>query len=219
MACRFRGKHLADSPAIRYLPVDNARQGFLDEPEFRALSSHLPDDGLRDFCLFGYLTGMRRGEIVSLRWADLDGDVLRLQAKHSKNRKPRSIPLVGELADIIERRKTARQVKANGAVELSPVIFHRVGEPIGDFRKSWKRACRLAGVEGRLFHDLRRSAVRNMVQAGVAQQVAMKISGHKTPSMFQRYNIIVDDDVREALRKTEHYRETTQQKVVSITGK
>jgi intergrase/recombinase len=73
----------------------------------------------------------------------------------------------------------------------------------------------IGGNVNRIVH-LRRSAVRNMVQAGVPQQVAMKISGHKTPSMFQRYNIIVEDDVREALAKTEQYRETAQQKVISI---
>lgn len=159
---------------------------------------------------------MRKGEIASLTWQDLDGDVLRLEAKHSKNRKPRPIPLVGELAEIIERRKAARQTKANGTVELSPLVFHRGGEPIREFRKSWKTARQHAGIEGLLFHDLRRSAVRNMVRAGVQTKVAMKVSGHATLSMFERYNIVVEDDVREALVKTEQYREAAQQKVVSI---
>ena len=194
----------------------NERQGFLEEPEFRAVSRHLPDDGLRDFCLFGYLTGMRKGEIASLRWQCLANDVLWLEAKHSKNRKPRPIPLVGELGEIIERRKAARQIERNGTVELSPLIFHRGGEPVREFRKSWRTACRAAGVEGRLFHDLRRSAVRNMVQAGVAQQVAMKVSGHRTASMFERYNIIVEPDVRQALAKTEQYRQTATEKVIAM---
>jgi integrase len=212
----IRNGHLSHMPPIRHLSEEgNARQGFLDEPEFRALLSELPSD-LKDFVRWGYLTGMRKGEIASLRWQYLADDVLWLEAKHSKNRKPRPIPLVGELAEIIERRKAARQIQANGTVELSPLIFHRGGEPIREFRKSWRTACRRAGVERRLFHDLRRSAVRNMVRAGVQTKVAMKVSGHATLSMFERYNIVVEDDVREALAKTEQYREAAQQKVVSI---
>ncbi len=212
----IRGGHLAQAPAIRRLSeLGNERQNFVNEPEFRALLSDLPND-LKDFVHFAYLTGMRKGEVASLRWADLDGDVLRLQAKHSKNRKPRSVPLVGELADIIKRRKAARQIQANGTVELSPLIFHRHGEPIREFRKSWASACRRAGLEGRLFHDLRRSAVRNMVQAGVPQEVAKRISGHKSNSMFTRYNIIIEDDVRAAIERTQQYLKTVEKKVVSI---
>src|ERR1039458_7364647 len=96
-------------------------------------------------------------------------------------------------------------------------IFHRDGAPVGEFRKSWKAACKKAGVSGRLFHDLRRSAVRNMTQAGVPQAVAMKISGHKTACMFQRYNIVATDDLRTALERTERYRVTAaKEKIVAI---
>jgi integrase len=85
-------------------------------------------------------------------------------------------------------------------------VFHRHGAPVARFNKSWATACKLAGCPGRLFHDLRRSAVRSMVQAGVNPQVAKKISGHKTDSMFQRYSILTTDDLRAALEKTEQYR-------------
>lgn len=212
----IRRGHLAQAPAIRHLSeAGNERQGFLDEPEFRKLLSELPND-LKDFVHFAYLTGMRKGEVASLRWADLDGDVLRLQARHSKNRKPRSIPLVGELGDIIKRRKAARQIEVNGTVELTPLVFHRLGQPICEFRKSWASACRRAGIEGHLFHDLRRSAVRNMSRAGIAREVAKRISGHETDSMFTRYNIIVEDDVREAMERTQQHLKTVEKKVVSI---
>jgi integrase len=82
-------------------------------------------------------------------------------------------------------------------------VFHRAGDPIKDFRGAWRKACTAAKQPGLLFHDLRRSAVRNLVAAGVDQAVAMRITGHKTASVFQRYRIVADDDVRSALERTE----------------
>lgn len=77
----------------------------------------------------------------------------------------------------------------------------RAGRPIGSFRKTWARACRAAGAPGLLVHDLRRSGIRNMVRAGVAEHTAMKISGHKTRSVFDRYDIVSESDLREAARR------------------
>jgi integrase len=89
---------------------------------------------------------------------------------------------------------------------MSEYIFHRNGLPIASFRKAWAKACKLAGVTGKLVHDLRRCAAKNLVEAGVPIPVAMKITGHKTISMFQRYAIIEPKQQREALRQTELYR-------------
>jgi integrase len=102
---------------------------------------------------------------------------------------------VGELGAIIARRWEARSE--------SPYVFHRHGRPIRGLRKAWGTACKTAGKPRLLFHDLRRSAVRNLVAAGVDQTVAMRISGHKTVSVFQRYRIVADEDVRAALARTE----------------
>ena len=82
--------------------------------------------------------------------------------------------------------------------------------PIGDFRKVWETACAKCGLTGRIFHDLRRSAVRNLVRAGVQERVAMRISGHKTRSVFDRYNIIDEDDLKFAVRKLQKFQDAAE---------
>lgn len=202
-----RGEFSAEIPYVRHLSESgNARKGFFGDVEFRKVESHLPDY-LKDFARFGYVTGWRRGEICSLRWADVDGDAIRLRGENAKNGESRCVPIEGELSDLIERRREAREVKHDSGVsELSDLIFHNgTGGPIVDYRKSWATACRLAGCSGRLFHDLRRTAVRNMVHGGTPEIVAMKISGHKTRSMFDRYNIVNSGDMRAAIQRTRDY--------------
>ncbi len=115
---------------------------------------NLPDY-LKDFVLFGFLVGWRKGEIASLAWEDVDGDCVRLRGENSKNGEGRVIVLEGELAELMERRKAARMVKTDTGTVLAALIFHRDDIPVGDMRKAWGTACRLAGVPGRLFHDLR----------------------------------------------------------------
>lgn len=224
-------KHLSSAPQIRHLSEKgNARQGFFADADFHALRDKLPEY-LRDFVEFGYLTGWRKGEIASLRWSDVDGDVIRLRGENAKNGEGRSVTLSGDLADLMVRRKAQRQVETKTGVLLSAYVFHQKGEPVGDFRKAWATACvaaalgqfvcdgcnaavdghtcevcnREARYDGRIFHDFRRTAVRNMVRAGVPERVAMTISGHKTRSIFDRYNIVNEADLREAMQRTQSY--------------
>jgi integrase len=197
---------LSSAPRMRHLPERNARQGFFSGMEFRSVLSNLPEY-LRDFTEFAYLTGWRSGEVKSLSWSDVDGDTIKLRAENSKNRTARSVPLVGELAELIARRRLQMST-------LTDRIFHHAGTPIGDFRKAWKTACKLAGVTGKLFHDLRRSFCRDAVRSGVPQSVAMSISGHKTNSIFLRYNITDDADQRQALLDRQSYSTRTSEPAV-----
>jgi integrase len=224
-------KHLSSAPQIRHLSEKgNARKGFFGDAEFRAVESHLPTY-LRDFARFSYLTAWRKGEIASLRWEDVDGDIIALRAENSKNGEARKLTLDGQLGELIERRRCERQVKKDGGVILAAFVFHKDGLPVGDFRKSWAAACVAAQLgqficpdckqsvsghtcpecksettySGRLFHDLRRTGARNMVRAGVGEKIAMGISGHKTRSIFDRYNIVDEADLREAMQRTQDY--------------
>lgn len=162
------------------------------------------DPDLRDFLEWFFWTGMRPGGIRNLTWAAFDRETwrLRLPAKHDKIRRGLLLPLVGPLRAIVERRLAARRLDC-------PLIFHRDGQPIRDFRKAWKTACRAAGLvsgrDGRVPYDLRRTGLRNMIRGGVDIAVAMKISGHRTRSTFDRYNITDDEDLEDAILKTADY--------------
>jgi integrase len=214
----IRNKQSSASPFIpRLSEVGSERQGFFETADFEAVASRLPDH-LRDFCRFGFLTGWRKGSITSLRWADVGEEVIYLRAKNSKTRKPETMPIEGELQAIIERCRAAAILEdENGGKRFAEYVFHHNGQPIGDFRKAWATACKKAGCPGMLVHDLRRTASRNMLAAGVPQAVAMKITGHRTDSMFRRYAIVNEEQKREALAKTQQYLVTSAaRKVVAI---
>lgn len=206
---------LAFAPKVPGLSEkDNARQGFFERGDFEAVVKYLIDDDVRDFLTWFFYTGMRPGETKSLTWAAFDRETwtLRLHASGAKTGHGRALALVGELRAVIERRIAARRLDC-------PLIFHRNGNPLGEFRKAWATACIKAGlfhvvkdakgterkVPARLVYDLRRTAVRNMVDAGVDESTAMKISGHRTRDVFDRYNVGSERRLRDAAEKVDAY--------------
>src|SRR5580700_2662332 len=148
---------------INYLSEKgNVRKGLCEEPDFRRIYGFLSEYSA-DLFLFSYVTGMRSGEVKSLKWAFVNKDVIELQPEKSKEGEPRLIPIEGkDLAGILERRKIVRQVKTpDGGTMIADLIFHRNGKPIVDPRKSWKTACKKAGLPGLIPHDLRRCAAKS----------------------------------------------------------
>jgi integrase len=204
LAARRKPPKITRVPYIPSLNEDNARQGFVEPATFEAIASRLPEP-VGDIARFAYLSGWRKGEVMPLRWDAVDRRAREARLRTSKNGRPRTLPLTGALWEVIERRWQAREyATVDGVAALSEYVFHAgEGRAIVDFKRSWATACRAAGVPGLLFHDLRRSAVRNMIRAGVPQSVAMRISGHRTAAMFLRYDITSDEDKRDALAKTE----------------
>jgi integrase len=160
---------------------------------------------LKSVVTFAYVTGWRKEEMLSLRWNQVDREAgtVRIAPGMTKGGEGRNIFLDGELKEVIEERWEERRLEC-------PFVFHRAGEPIKDFRGAWQKALEETGLRGKLFHDLRRTAIRNMVRAGVPERVAMMISGHKTRSVFERYNIVSGTDLKEAAKRVEeHNRERT----------
>jgi integrase len=186
---------LTHSPYIPTLEEDNARQGFVDHAAFVSLRANL-SEYLRDPITLLYLSGWRLGEMKALEWRDVDlaGKVVHLRPEISKNKEGRLLPLSRDLLEIMDRAHAQRRPDCS-------FVFHRDGEPIGDFRKAWSAACKAAGLHPILVHDLRRTAVRNMVHAGIAYRVAMTLSGHKTRNIFDRYDIVSESDLASAAER------------------
>jgi integrase len=188
LALAVQSGQLSWAPYVRLLEENNSRRGFLDHAGFTALREALPRH-LQDPVTFLYLSGWRVSEMRTLEWRDVDlpGRAVCLRPEVSKNKDGRPLPLRGELWDIFARARDRRRLDCR-------FVFHDAGLGIGDFRKSWKTACKAAGLSGIIVHDLRRTAVRNMIRAGIPERVAMELSGHKTRRIFDRYNIVNEAD-------------------------
>jgi integrase len=199
-------ERIAHVPIIKLLAEHNVREGFVEPAGFAEIVKNLPAP-LDDIARFAFVCGWRKQEVLSLSWSDVDLDArrIRLRRENSKNEQPRVIVLTDDLLRLVQRRWAARQYQTRaGGVGLSPWVFHRDGCRIVDFRDAWTKACTAAKVPGLLFHDLRRSAVRNMEKSGeVTPAVAMKITGHKTDSVYRRYRIVDESDIERALAKTQ----------------
>lgn len=199
--------HTCPARLVPKYPSSHPRQGFFEADAIEKVLKELPQH-YRDVVEFAYFSGWRRQEIQGLLWSEIDrsGGVIRLSPERSKTRDGRVLPIIGPIAEIIERR-AAQQRR-----DLPWVFWRTVGSrtrrrtaaryvPIGDWRKAWHKATKAAGCQGALLHDLRRTVVRNLTRARVPEKVAMAWTGHKTRSVFDRYNIVCEEDLVAAGRQ------------------
>jgi integrase len=194
---------LLHTPHVPMLREDNVRKGFLDTPQLQATLAFLPAE-LQAVVRFAYITGWRvASEILPLEWSRVDFQAreVRLDPGTTKNREGRIFPMNADLRALLigQRQVTDGVQRERGRIVR--FVFHRNGEPIRSLSKAWKTACAKAGIPGRILHDMRRSAVRNMVRSGISETVAMKLSGHQTRSVFDRYDITSTRDLQEAAER------------------
>jgi integrase len=205
-------------PHIPMLKEDNVRKGFFEHDGFLALRDALPSY-LKGFVTFAYKVGWRVSEIRGLTWSqvDLNQGIVRLEVRETKNAEGRTVYLDDELRQIFEAQYEARKKQK----KLVPYVFpNKEGDGnIGDFRGAWNSACKKAGIGKRVFHDFRRTAVRNMIRSGIPERVAMMISGHKTRSVFGRYNMVSDSDLKMAAQRQEEYLKSVTVTIVDFEEK
>jgi integrase len=199
-------------PFIPMLKENNIRKGFFEHAEFVVLRNAIPEH-LKGFVTFAYKTGWRLSEMAGLTWNQVDRNqgIVSLEVGETKNDDARTVYLDEELQEIFHKQWENRK-------NLLPYVFlnEKDTDKVKRFDKSWKTACKNAKIGNRLFHDFRRTAVRNMVRAGIPEGVAMKISGHKTRSVFERYNIVNDADLKLAAKKQAEYFEGVTKKVTIV---
>lgn len=208
LAVRCTPPRVLHVPYIPMLKERNVRKGFIEQEAYVALREVLPEY-LKPVLTFAYKTGWRVSEIKGLTWAqvDLENGIVRLEAGETKNDDARTVYLNKELQEVFQREEDARKERLKKQMTIIPYVFTNEsgGGPVKDFRRSWVKACATAKIGKRLFHDFRRTAVRNMIRAGIPERVAMMVSGYKSRSVFDRYNIVSDTDLRLASQKTETY--------------
>jgi len=201
----IQGRKLLIRPHIPMLQENNARQGFFERQPFEDVRRHLPEH-LRGLVTLAYYFGWRvTSEVLTLQWPQIDRTVgtIRLEPRTTKNKGGRTVAYreIDELREVIEaqwQRHLALRLEGT----ICPWVFeHKGGRPIKSYRRSWLTACRRAGVPGRVPHDFRRTAVRNLERAGVPRKVAMAMVGHKTESVYRRYDIVTESDLHDAAAK------------------
>src|SRR5262245_36489336 len=196
-----KSERLQRMPYIEMLKENNARRGFFERPQFEAVRSHLPDYA-QPAATFAYITGWRlKSEILTLQWRQVDfkAGVVRLEVGTTKNLDGRTFPMTPELRALLEEQWKATQAKQKKAGTIIPWVFHwtKRGRQLKGFTKAWRKACRDAGVPGRIPHDFRRTAVRNLERAGVPRSTAMAMVGHRTEEIYRRYAIVGEVHMRE----------------------
>ena len=193
---------------ISMLKESSPRSGFFEADEFKNMRDFLPDY-LKGIVTFGYKTGWRISEILNLTWSkvDMEKGIVRLGKGETKNDEARIIYLDDELTSIFREQHQKQKALKN----ITPYVFtNKSGtDRVKDIRDSWETACSKAGIGKRLFHDFRRTAARNLTRSGTPERVAMKITGHKTRSVFDRYNITDTNDLEQAAKRQHDWLESS----------
>jgi len=202
---------LAVMPLFPKVKKSPARKGFLEEAQIADVLARLPPDA-RPLVAFLAATGWRVGEVRGLRWpaVDWDAGTVRLEADETKGGEIRIFPFRADpgLTALLQQQRSIGQMIEQRCHRVVPWVFPRSdGRQIRCFRTAWRTACKRAGIPGRLVHDLRRSVVKRLECAGVPRAVAMRITGHKTESVYQRYMIVCDADVAQGVAQAAAQRE------------
>lgn len=200
----FRLGHQATPPKVYYIPhfpkleEDNVRQGFLEDEQYAKLLSYCPQLWFQAIVEIGKTYGWRIGELLKLKvdQVNLVLRTIRLHPGRTKNKKGREVKMTNRVHELLT-------LCVEGKSSDAAVFTRPNGKAVKHFTKLWQNACEFAGVPNLLFHDLRRTAARNFRNAGVAEGVIMKIGGWKTRSVFERYAIVSQADVEDALDKLE----------------
>jgi integrase len=204
-------------PAISIPDPRNEKSGFFEEADFRAILAELPG-ALQPVMQFCYWTGWRvASEVLTLTWAQIDFEagVVRLEQNTTKSGEGRTFPfdVLPELAALLQHQREHTSTMERQIGQVIPYVFHRNGRRIRGYLDGWRAACKRAstvkrdGLEivirprlvGRTPHDFRRTAARNLIRAGVPQHMVMQLCGWKTGSMFRRYAIVDERDLRSAV--------------------
>ena len=196
----LRSNLVAKIPYVSLLEERNARTGFFERDQYLAVRAQLPEP-LQVLIDVAYLTGWRlKSELMPLTWdrVDFTGGWLRLEPNTTKNREGRMFPLIPELRQVLEQQRANTDAVQKTTRSIIPWVFHRQGERIVTLMRAWRTAVKKAGCPGRIPHDFRRTAVRNLERAGVSRSAAMRMVGHKTESIYRRYAVTSEGDLKHA---------------------
>lgn len=194
-------------PEFALLRENNRRKGFFEPDHYRALLKHMPSY-LKPVIQTAYITGWRvKSEILSRQkhHVDLEAGWLRLDPGETKDGEGRNFPLTQELRALMEKQLEETSVLERETDQIIPWLFHKRGKRIGSFRKAWSTACKKAGLAGRIPHDFRRIAIRNLKRAGVPRSAAMALVGHRTESIYRRYAIEDEGMLKESAAKPDSF--------------